>query len=325
MLNYKQLQGAVMKTWLVKELSQLVNVSVKTLHHYDKIGLLSPKLRQENNYRLYSEKDLSRLQQIIALKFFGFDLKQIAALLAQEKPAISDFSVQATMLQEKADALHKASQMMQQLVEECEQDTSITWGKTCKMIEVFQMTQQLESTWVKQIFNQQELKQYAELEAKMFSPDNIESRKAFEKRWDVLMTDLKEGMAHDPHSAVGIALVERMMLWVNELYGKEYAHLRTKKMEQGFGEGLGLEEAGFSQSSVDWLMRAMDAYWADRIHKCLSQIKTKSKSEMLSDWEQIMDDMYGNEQERKVDVMKKVLEDERINEDAKAWIQSLLP
>ena len=51
-----------MKQWYAKELSQITQVSVSTLHHYDKIGLLKPELRQSNGYRLYSEKDLLKLR-----------------------------------------------------------------------------------------------------------------------------------------------------------------------------------------------------------------------------------------------------------------------
>ena len=47
-----------MTQWYVKELSKLTKVSVRTLHHYDKIGLLTPSIRLENNYRVYSETDL---------------------------------------------------------------------------------------------------------------------------------------------------------------------------------------------------------------------------------------------------------------------------
>lgn len=65
-----------MKQWYAKEFSRLTHVSVRILHHYDKIGLLKPSLRLSNRYRLYSEQDLSKLQQIIALKFFGFELAQ---------------------------------------------------------------------------------------------------------------------------------------------------------------------------------------------------------------------------------------------------------
>ena len=58
--------------WYIKEFSQLTKVSVRMLHHYDKVGLLKPSVRLLNGYRLYSEKDMLKLQQIIVLKSFGF-------------------------------------------------------------------------------------------------------------------------------------------------------------------------------------------------------------------------------------------------------------
>ncbi len=67
-----------MAKWYVKDLSKLTGVSVQTLHHQDKINLLKPSLRLSNGYRIYSEEDLLRLQQIVALKFFGFELTSIS-------------------------------------------------------------------------------------------------------------------------------------------------------------------------------------------------------------------------------------------------------
>ena len=50
--------------YLVKKVSEISGVSVRTLHHYDEIGLLSP-LKDENGYRYYSEEDMSVLQSIL--------------------------------------------------------------------------------------------------------------------------------------------------------------------------------------------------------------------------------------------------------------------
>jgi DNA-binding transcriptional MerR regulator len=52
----------------VKEVADLAGISVRTLHHYDNIGLLTPAVTEANGYRLYSEEDLARLQQILFLK-----------------------------------------------------------------------------------------------------------------------------------------------------------------------------------------------------------------------------------------------------------------
>ena len=68
----------------IKEAAELSGVSVKTLYHYDKIGLLVP-VKSENGYRTYSQEDLERLQVILYYKYLGFSLDQIAELLAEEK------------------------------------------------------------------------------------------------------------------------------------------------------------------------------------------------------------------------------------------------
>jgi DNA-binding transcriptional MerR regulator len=90
------------KQWYVKELSELTKVSVRTLHHYDHIGLLRPSVRLSNGYRLYSESDLLKLQQILALKFFGFDLSNIKSVMQGEIQQIIHFQAQQRLLEQKS-------------------------------------------------------------------------------------------------------------------------------------------------------------------------------------------------------------------------------
>lgn len=66
----------------VHEVSALTGVSVRTLHYYDEIGLLSPTEVTEAGYRLYGEEALSRLQQILLFRELEFPLKEIRAILA---------------------------------------------------------------------------------------------------------------------------------------------------------------------------------------------------------------------------------------------------
>ena len=70
-----------MKTYGVKKLADLSGVSVRTLHHYDKIGLLKPSIRTESKYRLYGEKELLRLQQVLFYKELDFPLQEIREIL----------------------------------------------------------------------------------------------------------------------------------------------------------------------------------------------------------------------------------------------------
>lgn len=61
----------------VKRVAQLAGVSIRTLHYYDEIGLLSPVATSEAGYRLYAQPDLERLQQILFFRELGLSLKEI--------------------------------------------------------------------------------------------------------------------------------------------------------------------------------------------------------------------------------------------------------
>lgn len=65
----------------VHEVSALTGVSVRALHHYDKIGLLRPSARTEAGYRLYGDEDLVRLQQILLFRELEFPLKDIREIV----------------------------------------------------------------------------------------------------------------------------------------------------------------------------------------------------------------------------------------------------
>jgi DNA-binding transcriptional MerR regulator len=65
----------------VKEVSDLAGVSVRTLHHYDAIGLLIPSSVTAAGYRLYSDGDLEKLQQILFFKEIGFSLQEVKEIL----------------------------------------------------------------------------------------------------------------------------------------------------------------------------------------------------------------------------------------------------
>jgi len=65
----------------VNEVAKLVGISVRTLHHYDEIGLLIPDQLTESGYRIYSERNLEQLQQILFFRELGFPLKKIKEIV----------------------------------------------------------------------------------------------------------------------------------------------------------------------------------------------------------------------------------------------------
>ncbi|SDI48016.1 MerR family transcriptional regulator [Natribacillus halophilus] len=68
----------------IGQLSEKTSVTIRTLRYYDKIGLLKPSDYKEGGHRLYNAYELLRLQQIQALKFIGFSLKDIANMLDEQ-------------------------------------------------------------------------------------------------------------------------------------------------------------------------------------------------------------------------------------------------
>ena len=313
-----------MAEWFVKDLCALTGVSVQTLHHYDRIDLLKPSLRLTNGYRVYSEKDLLKLQQIIALKFFGFELLQIKSLLTGHEGALEHLSAQALVLEQKASDLIEASKALKSLISDVKDDKSIPWEIIIQSIEVYRMTQQLEHSWVKDIFTPDELKQFAAFESEFKAHSTPEQKSAFEHNWNSLVEDVKHNLSKDPRSEIGIQLGEKCMLWVNGVYGKKYAHLRTKKFEKGFGEGKGLDDVGLTPKMVSWLEIAMDSYWQHRIYGILARVGTMSSSDVLNLWNEVLDDMYGDNAERMKTVLDDItLKDAKLGEDLKTWLQSL--
>src|SRR5260370_5665552 len=89
------------RRYRVGEFATLTGVSIRTLHHYDQLGLLRPAEHSEAGYRLYSARDLLRLQQILALRYLGFALKHIGSLLDPPNfgPGASSYCQQAAVHQ----------------------------------------------------------------------------------------------------------------------------------------------------------------------------------------------------------------------------------
>jgi DNA-binding transcriptional MerR regulator len=92
----------------VQAFATLAGVTVRALHHYDRLKLLEPK-RTRAGYRLYAAPDLERLEQIVALKFLGLPLQQIRAVLDRDSRPLDDvLRAQRRALEEKRRRLDRA-------------------------------------------------------------------------------------------------------------------------------------------------------------------------------------------------------------------------
>lgn len=91
----------------VGRVAELAGVSVRTLHHYDEIGLLRPGDRSPAGYRLYRDGDLERLRQIMLYRELGFSLEEIAAILDPESDPLVHLRRQHRLLTERIERLRR--------------------------------------------------------------------------------------------------------------------------------------------------------------------------------------------------------------------------
>ena len=128
--------------WYAKAFSKTTGVSVRTLHHYDEIALLKPSLRLPNGYRLYSEADLLKLQQILALKFFGFELSEIKDLMQKPVDTLDHLYAQKKFLESQISQFQAATQILNEVINDVEKG-SLNMVSIVKLIEEYQMNKKL--------------------------------------------------------------------------------------------------------------------------------------------------------------------------------------
>jgi MerR family transcriptional regulator, thiopeptide resistance regulator len=97
--------GPPATTYPVGEVAKMAGVTVRTLHHYDEIGLLRPSGRTAAGYRSYHEADLARLQRVLGYRELGFGLDQIATLLDGPDDPIDHLRRQRDLLVDRIEQL----------------------------------------------------------------------------------------------------------------------------------------------------------------------------------------------------------------------------
>lgn len=105
-------------SYSIGQVAKIAPVTVRTLHHYDEIGLLHPSGRLESGYRSYSLADLERLQRILCYRRLGFPLDHIKAVLDDsETDALEHLRRQHALLTERITALQRMAATVETLME----------------------------------------------------------------------------------------------------------------------------------------------------------------------------------------------------------------
>jgi DNA-binding transcriptional MerR regulator len=204
------------RTYRVKEFAGLTNVTVRALHYYDRIGLLRAKRRARNGYRVYAERDLLRLQQIVTLKFMGFRLEEIRRILARPRFAVSRaLTVQVEAVEREIRRLTRAARALRETAADLDENGRIDWTKLIRIMEELQMSEQNKQEWTKKFFTDSDMKEFADV-GKDFNP---EAMKAYQDRWTALIEEIKANLQANPLGPAAQDLARRWTELLNEAYG----------------------------------------------------------------------------------------------------------
>lgn len=227
----------------IGELAKRAGLSVRALHHYDSIGLLSPSQRTDGGARLYGRDDLVRLHRIEALKRFGYSLPDIKASLdgSQASAPIQILQRQIAELDAQASRAQRLSRHLRHLVEMLDaggETPAIDWLNTLELMNMYQ--KHLNDDEVGTLFRS--------------GPD---AAAPMDPRWVELVDEVGRAMrqALPTDAEAAHALAWRWMRLVTRMCGNDPA-LATKLMKIQIGEPRAQQIVGITAEMLAWIDEA---------------------------------------------------------------------
>jgi DNA-binding transcriptional MerR regulator len=191
----------------VGQVAALTGVSIRTLHHYDSIGLMPPSKRLENGHRLYSPGDLLRLQQILTLRYLGFELTQIGELL--ERPdfdVIASLRIQRGVVRDRVAELQRIESSLSRLLDHRLATGGWDWEMMTDASASVQSGLEQKGMSMTDYYTPEEIRRQA---GEMIQGEHGDQLRALERRWRELLHDVHASLDLPPESAEAQALAAR--------------------------------------------------------------------------------------------------------------------
>jgi DNA-binding transcriptional MerR regulator len=194
----------------VGELAKRTGLTVRTLHHYDEIGLLRPSLHNESGHRLYEPRDIARLQRIISLRQLGFSLEAIGKCL--DDPNFSPLHIvemQVGRLRDRIEVEQKLCGRLEAIAARLRAAGEVPADEFLQIIEVMTMMDKYYTP------DQQE---YLRQRAEQIGPDRIrQSSEDWAELIALVRTEMEKGT--DPAAPQVQALAQRWLGLIKEFSG----------------------------------------------------------------------------------------------------------
>ncbi len=203
------------KQYSVKQVAELSGITVRTLHHYDKIGLLKPARRSQKKYRYYDEDCLLRLQQILFYRELDFSLEQTRAIL--DDPEF-DF---VKALENHRESLVQRHKRMSQLIQTVDQTLEKIEGDlnmALKDKDLYRgFDQKKIERWNKEVFEKYDPEKVAESRSNVGKLSK-EQFKGIQKEGDRVTLAISKLMDRDASTPDVQALIKKHHAWIENFY-----------------------------------------------------------------------------------------------------------
>jgi DNA-binding transcriptional MerR regulator len=182
----------------VGELARRTGLTVRTLHHYDEIGLVKPSQHTESGHRLYTGHDVARLQQVRSLRQLGFGLEEVRACL--DRPDFAPLEViqlHLARLREQIALQQRLCARLENLAGHFRAAEEVSVDEFIRTIE--------EMSKMDSYYTPEQMKQFEEV-ARHVGPEEI---RAVEEAWTALLAEVRDSRDLDPASPGAQALGKR--------------------------------------------------------------------------------------------------------------------
>ncbi|GEL76364.1 MerR family transcriptional regulator [Tenuibacillus multivorans] len=198
----------------IGQLSKKTGVTVRTLDHYDEIGLIKPSSKTDGGHRLYNEDDVMRLERVLALKFMGFKLEQIKNILKDSTSTwLESIQEQLEMVKREQERLKTLEQALLGISCSIEYEGEVNWSIIFSTIQLFQQDPEDVLQQYKSYLSEDEMEKIMDMNAQMSKEDMRE--------WMEIISDIKANLEIDPASEKAQQLAERWMNLAENIFGND--------------------------------------------------------------------------------------------------------
>jgi len=188
----------------INKVGELTGVTVRTLRHYDKIGLLKPTSKTEGGHRLYTNKEIKKLQQVQFLKKIGFRLNEIKDMLASSEWDWSDsLKSQLSFVIKEQENLKKIEQSLRELIHGIAIEGEENWIAIQKIMQLSSKDKEIHQDYRESVFKEREIKLWEKV-------PNMTSDSSDSLEWIALIGQLKRYIKDGPKATKVQNIIRRM-------------------------------------------------------------------------------------------------------------------